>query len=458
MRRHFLALGISALCMALTPALALGQDNSAEAPASAGAVNTTGQGISQSGGATQSADQSAHAIQLLPIAAAPAVAAQVAPINVNLPIRLLSPGENATPAQSNTASAPAEATNVNAIDQSIRQSGGSADPKNPGTQEASQSAAAIQVAPVAIAPAIAGQVAPINVNAPIRIGSPGDNAAPEQSNTASAPAEATNVNSVDQLIRQSGDDKKGGTVGSQTASQSAHAIQLLPIALAPAVAAQVLPVNLNAPIRVLSPGDDPAAVAQSNTASAPAEATNVNAIDQGIGQWGGGSQTATQEAFALQLLPIALAPAIAAQVLPVNVNAPISLIDELPPLPVDPFALLADPLGTVSGVVGGVVGFVGSLPLGAVTGLVGGLPLVGGLLPSGLAPAGLAPAALAPAALPDPLALVGGLVGGLPLPALPVDPFALLADPLGLVTGLLADPFGSVFGLLGSLPLPISII
>jgi hypothetical protein len=34
-------------------------------------------------------------------------------------------------------------------------------------------------------------------------------------------------------------------------------------------------------------------------------------------------------------------------------------------------------------------------------------------------------------------------VGGLPLPALPVDPFALLADPLGLI---------------GSLPLPIGVV
>ena len=239
---------------------------------------------------------------------------------------------------------------------------------------------------------------------------------------------------------------------------------MLPIALAPAVAAQVLPINANLPIRIASPGDD-AGAEQSNTASAPAEATNVNAIEQGIGQWGGGAQSATQEAFNLQVLPIALAPAIAAQVLPVNLNAPVSILDELPRLPVDPFALLADPLGTVTGVLGAVGGKGG--PLGAVTGLVGGLPLVGGLLPtvSGLAGGlplvgGLLPSGLAPAALPD----VAGLAGGLPLVG------GLLATVSGLagglpvvggllpvVTGLLADPLGGVFGLRGTLPLPISI-
>jgi hypothetical protein len=40
---------------------------------------------------------------------------------------------------------------------------------------------------------------------------------------------------------------------------------------------------------------------------------------------------------------------------------------------------------------------------------------------------------------------VTGLLGSLPLGALPVDPFALLGDPLSLVSGLLAGlPLGAL--------------
>jgi hypothetical protein len=106
---------------------------------------------------------------------------------------------------------------------------------------------------------------------------------------------------------------------------------------------------------------------QSNDAAAAAAGINTNAIVQGIAQSGGpaGGQAAGQQGTATQVLPIAVAPAVNAQVVPVNANVPIAL--GLSPLPIDPFAVLADPVGTVTGVLAD--------PLGAVTGVLGGLPL-----------------------------------------------------------------------------------
>jgi hypothetical protein len=399
MRRNLLAIGAGALCLALAPTLALGQSNDAVADAEAGAVNATEQAVGQYGGGDQTASQSATTAQVLPISVAPAVAPQVAPVNVNLPVRVLSGGDDAPAAQSNTAAAEATAQNANTSGQRIEQV---AEPtkKAGGAQTATQSATTVQVAPVAAAPAVAAQVVPVNVNAPVRVASPGDSAGAgkdggtTQDNTAVADAEAANVNRSAQGIGQAG----ASSGGPQTASQSATTAQVLPISVAPAVAAQVLPVNVNAPVRVLSPGDDPAAE-QSNGAYADASATNVNRTAQGIGQEEtGGAQSATQSATTLSLVPIGLAPSLAPQVLPLNVNAPVRVLDELPPLPVDPFALLGDPVGTVT-----------------------------------------------------------GLVGSLPLGALPVDPFALLGDPLGL----LGDPLATVTGLLGTLPLgalPVQLI
>jgi hypothetical protein len=100
---------------------------------------------------------------------------------------------------------------------------------------------------------------------------------------------------------------------------------------------------------------------QSNHAVASAVGTSANTIVQDLTGSGGGSQSAT----ATQVLPVAVAPAVDAQVVPVNANLPVAA--GLPPLPIDPLAVLADPVGTVLGLVGD--------PVGAVTGLLGGLPL-----------------------------------------------------------------------------------
>ena len=117
--------GVSALCMALAPTMAfgtekspplpiVGQTNSAPATATAGNANTSGQLIEQSGGGSQSADQTAVNTQVIPIAVAPATSVQTLPVNLNLPVRIASPGDDGHVRQSNSAPATAEATNVNA--------------------------------------------------------------------------------------------------------------------------------------------------------------------------------------------------------------------------------------------------------------------------------------------------------------------------------------------------------
>jgi hypothetical protein len=405
MKRHFIVAGVSALCMALAPTVAfgtesppppsiVGQSNSAPANATAGNENTSGQLIGQSGGGSQSADQTAVNTQLIPIAAAPATSVQTLPVNLNVPVRILSPGDNGDVKQSNTAPATAEATNANTSGQLIKQSGGGGyDKKKDGGsgQTASQTAVNTQLIPIAAAPATSVQTLPINANVPVRIASPGDNGSVKQSNKAPADAYASNLNGSKQKIGQD-----GGYGGSQSASQTAINTQLLPIALAPATSVQTLPINANVPIRILSPGDD-GVVKQSNKAPAYADASNVNGSFQAIGQgpgkkhssWtgGGGSQSASQTAINTQLIPVALAPATSVQTAPLNVNAPIRFLDELPRLPVDPFKALADPVGTVGGalpvnplaLLASPTDALGALPLGTVTGLLPPLP-IGGLI------------------------------------------------------------------------------
>ena len=270
MRRHFLALGVGALCLTLAPSLAFGQQgNTASALAQAAGSNTTIQAITQGGGSS-SAAQSATTLQVLPLAAAPAVAPQIVPVNVNLPVRVLSPGDDGPVEQSNAATAEAEAYNANTTEQSVAQ--GSAH-----------------------------------------------------------------------------HSKKGGSDEGGSASQSATTVQVAPIAVAPAVAPQVVPVNVNLPVRVLSPGDD-GEVSQSNEAVAQAWADNSNDTAQFVKQ--GGSGAVSQSATTVQVAPIAAAPSLAPQVLPVNLSAPVSVVDELPALPVDPAAVLADPVGTILSLVG----------------------------------------------------------------------------------------------------------
>ncbi|HET6690074.1 MAG TPA: hypothetical protein VFG74_04330, partial [Miltoncostaeaceae bacterium] len=274
-----------------------------------------------------------------------------------------------------------------------------------------QTATNTNVVPIAAAPAVAAQVVPVNANVPVSVLSDAPSGDVSQTNRALADGTASNTAASQQQAPALAKDGKGtkgaeGAGGSQTATNT----NVVPIAAAPAVAAQVVPVNANVPVSLFAQGGDeadgkgPAGPHQSNVAAAGGAASNTAAS----GQYGSGTQTATNT----QVLPIALAPSIAPQVLPINANVPVTVgnpLAVLPPLPVDPLAVLANPVGTVTG-----------------------------LLP----PLPVNPAAV----LANPVGTVTGL-----LPPLPVNPAAVLANPVGTVTGLL--PVGAVTGLLPALPL-----
>jgi hypothetical protein len=237
----------------------------------------------------------------------------------------------------------------------------------------------------------------------------------DQTNAAPAAAAASNANTADQSI-----DQGGGGAPSQSASQSATDTQTAPVATAPATSAQVVPVNVNAPVRILSKGDA-GDVKQTNAAPAAAVASNANGAEQSIDQGGGGAtktwskgdggsdpagQSAGQSATNTQTAPVAIAPATSAQVLPINLNLPLSVGDglHLPRLPVVDGPVKTSPTAVLEGPVGSATGLLGTLPLGGLP-LVGALPLQPVLNTVGSA-----------------IGTVTGLVGGLPLPlsSLPV--------------------------------------
>ena len=163
---------------------------------------------------------------------------------------------------------------------------------------------------------------------------------------------------------------------------------------------------------------DSANPTQTNAAPSDA-AANSNASEQAIHQTksGGGdpTQSASQSSTNTQVVPVGVAPAVSAQVAPMNLNVPIDvgsptgLIGGLPlvgALPLQPVldtagAVLADPVGTVDTVLAD--------PVGSATGLlsllpIGGLPLVGALPLQPVLDGLLAPA--------------NGLLGGLPVSSL----------------------------------------
>jgi hypothetical protein len=323
-----------------------------------------------SGTAIQTADQSAKSGQL---AVAKSDAIQIGAKNVNMPIRVGSPGDNGSVEQSNEVSSKAEAENENKTKQDVDQTVGSggrkakevatidehgADgccPSGTAVQTATQSSFNGQLAGAASA---AAQFGASNHNAPIRVKSEGDNGSVEQENEVSSKAEAENENKtkqdVDQTVGSAGKGKdmaKGaelenglapanavdghdgkdacchGGTAIQTADQSNASLQG---AGAFSAAVQKGASNDNAPVRVKSDGDD-GDVEQSNEVSSKAEAENENRTkqdaDQSIGSGGSGTgiQTGYQTSFNGQL---AGAVSAAAQFGASNHNAPVRVKSE----------------------------------------------------------------------------------------------------------------------------------
>jgi hypothetical protein len=164
---------------------------------------------------------------------------------------------------------------------------GSALADAPAVQSADQSASTTQSASSS---ATAEQIHPTNSVVDIRIGSPGDNGAIEQSNSNAASSKAGNEAATSQSSGQS----SGGS-GVQSAAQHAATGQS---ASSAAKAVQIDPVNDVVTIRIHSDGKD-GPVKQSNSNDATSQAGNAAGTEQTAGQssgGGGGVQDADQSA------------------------------------------------------------------------------------------------------------------------------------------------------------------
>lgn len=271
------------------------QSNVASSNAAAGNVNWTGQAADQNqagdsckcgGAGTQVIGQSASNAQG---AAALSATIQEKPSNSNVPVRVLSPGDDGSVEQSNDATSYATAANINGTKQSADQgqAGGS------GIQVIGQESKSGQLA---LSAALTAQLGASNENAPVRVLSPGYGGSVSQSNNASSNAAAGNINWTDQnAVQEQGGKRDGccGTTGIQAIGQSSQNWQG---AKAIAVTLQLglkQPCrcqpdsqigNSNAPTRVLSPGND-GAVRQSNDASSDAKAVNWNTTAQAADQF-----------------------------------------------------------------------------------------------------------------------------------------------------------------------------
>jgi hypothetical protein len=234
----------------------------------------------------------------------------VAPTNVNVVIRIDSPGSDGPVSQSNTSVATAVGDNSNATTQDATQNQTGGGASSGQSQAADQSAATSQSANTS---AISTQVAPLNANIVIRNKSPGDTGSVTQTNKSEATAQAANENAVNQSAAQTqtlaGDGSSSGQ--SQSLSQSASTAQ---DANATAVSTQSAPTNATISILIDGAASDPAgsgalgtliqiwiplgdqqAASQGNTSSATASAENTNQVTQSATQLqSGGSDGGSQ--------------------------------------------------------------------------------------------------------------------------------------------------------------------
>jgi hypothetical protein len=229
-------------------------------------------------GNIQGSDQSATTSQA---AGAASSATQIDPSNTNISIRVLSPGDDGSVSQSNTAGSSATAGNQAGTTQTANQgSGGS------GIQTSKQDSTTDQLAGALSA---AAQLDASNLNTPIRVLSPGSNGDVSQANTVGSSATSGNAATTGQSATQGGSGSSCGCEGSgsgvQTSKQSAETGQG---AGALSSATQVDPSNTNVSIRVLSPGSN-GEVTQANTAGSSATAGNAASTTQGATQASGTS-------------------------------------------------------------------------------------------------------------------------------------------------------------------------
>jgi hypothetical protein len=205
-----------------------GQDNHAGASSTAANTNNTTQQSAQAqqasapqsaGGQSQSTGQSAPTEQA---ANASANSTLIAPTNVNVVIRLDSPGNDGPVAQTNSSQANADAGNTNSLSQGSSQSQNGAGSAAGQSQSSSQSAPTTQSSQ---STATSTQVNPLNANIVIRNKSPGDEGPVTQTNSVQSTAGAANSNAVDQTASQPQSGSGPGSGQSQGATQSAPTVQ-----------------------------------------------------------------------------------------------------------------------------------------------------------------------------------------------------------------------------------------
>jgi hypothetical protein len=252
------------------------QSNTVSSDATAANANVTGQSAdqTQSGscgctGGTQATGQEADSSQA---ATALSYAKQSGASNTNIPVRVLSPGDNGDVTQSNSVESDATAVNANATGQSAEQAAAGS-----GTQAIGQDAENKQDAAAASA---AEQKGAENTNISVRVLSPGNDGKVTQSNSVDSSAKAGNLN----LAGQKADQGQGGSGGTQAIGQDADNDQS---ATALSAAKQDGATNKNIPVRVLSRGDG-GDVSQSNSVDSSAAAGNLNVTKQYADQDQGG--------------------------------------------------------------------------------------------------------------------------------------------------------------------------
>ena len=259
------------------------QSNTAASSASAGNQAGTTQSADQTAGGSgiQTSQQQAGTDQL---ALALSAAAQAGASNANLPVRVLSPGDDGSVAQDNSVGSQATSGNAATTGQTSSQDQGSACScagSGSGIQTATQSAGTGQESGAA---STATQVAPSNTNVSIRVLSPGGNGSVTQGNSVGSQATSGNAATTGQTSTQDQGGSSCGCQGSgsgiQTADQSAATKQG---AGAISTATQDHPSNTAVSIRVLSPGDD-GSVSQNNTVGSTATAGNSASTTQNAAQ------------------------------------------------------------------------------------------------------------------------------------------------------------------------------
>jgi hypothetical protein len=305
------------------------QANTAGSSAAAGNASNTSQGSSQTAGGgnpIQSSTQSASTGQ---VATALSLASQYGASNTNVPIRVLSPGNDGNVSQTNAVGSHAAAGNAAGTSQTGTQTaaGGSSSCGCSGSstpiQTSDQSASTEQDA---AALSHATQIDPSNTSVSVRVLSPGNDGNVSQANTVGSSALAGNLAGTSQSSRQTAPAASCGCSGTaiQQADQSAETGQE---AAALSAAAQADPSNEAAPVRVGSGGNG-GSTRQENTAGSSAAALNGAATSQQGSQSAGSGnaiQIASQDASTAQG---ALAASAAAQLgasndaSPVRVDSP----------------------------------------------------------------------------------------------------------------------------------------